>query len=450
MKAAMKHFKKLISILTAMVFILSVFLTPLPTRAVSGTTASAGSGHIQNAAAADSGEDIKLYAGAAVLMDAGSGRILYQKNSDKILPMASTTKIMTCILALEYGNLADYAQTSSYASSMPKVKLYAKPGEFFQLKDLLHSLMLESHNDTAVIIAEHIAGSTESFANLMNQKARDLGCFDTYFITPNGLDATVSAADGSAKSHSTTAADLARIMSYCIMDSPQKDAFLEITRTASYSFNSYKEENGSFVPSGRSFHCSNHNAFLTMMDGALSGKTGFTGNAGYCYVGALRQDERTFVVALLACGWPNNKSYKWSDTKALMRYGLDQFEYHLIDEVSYDPALLKPIPVSGGQTDQLDGHAFVPVELRRNPSSGQDAIDSQTGLLLKKGETIQVDLQMEQELSAPVYAGTEVGRIRYLVDDTPYRVEYIMTAKDIPAIDYSWCIRQVLQRFSIY
>ena len=113
MKAAMKHFKKLISILTAMVFILSVFLTPLPTRAVSGTTASAGSGHIQNAAAADSGEDIKLYAGAAVLMDAGSGRILYQKNSDKILPMASTTKIMTCILALEYGNLADYAQTSS-------------------------------------------------------------------------------------------------------------------------------------------------------------------------------------------------------------------------------------------------------------------------------------------------------------------------------------------------
>ena len=357
---------------------------------------------------------------------------------------------MTCILALEYGNLADYAQTSSYASSMPKVKLYAKPGEFFQLKDLLHSLMLESHNDTAVIIAEHIAGSTESFANLMNQKARDLGCFDTYFITPNGLDATVSAADGSAKSHSTTAADLARIMSYCIMDSPQKDAFLEITRTASYSFNSYKEENGSFVPSGRSFHCSNHNAFLTMMDGALSGKTGFTGNAGYCYVGALRQDERTFVVALLACGWPNNKSYKWSDTKALMRYGLDQFEYHLIDEVSYDPALLKPIPVSGGQTDQLDGHAFVPVELRRNPSSGQDAIDSQTGLLLKKGETIQVDLQMEQELSAPVYAGTEVGRIRYLVDDTPYRVEYIMTAKDIPAIDYPWCIRQVLQRFSIY
>ena len=186
------------------------------------------------------------------------------------------------------------------------------------------------------------------------------------------------------------------------------------------------------------------------MDGALSGKTGFTGNAGYCYVGALRQDERTFVVALLACGWPNNKSYKWSDTKALMRYGLDQFEYHLIDEVSYDPALLKPIPVSGGQTDQLDGHAFVPVDLRRNPSSGQDAIDSQTGLLLKKGETIQVDLQMEQELSAPVYAGTEVGRIRYLVDDTPYRVEYIMTAKDIPAIDYSWCIRQVLQRFSIY
>lgn len=393
--------------------------------------------------------DIKLYAQAAVLMDADSGRILYQKNSDKILPMASTTKIMTCILALEYGNLTDYAKASSYASSMPKVKLYVKSGEYFQLKDLLYSLMLESHNDAAVVIAEHIAGSTEAFANMMNQKARDIGCFDTYFITPNGLDATVTAPDGSAKTHSTTAADLARIMSYCVMDSPQKDTFLEITRTSSYSFCSYQEKDGAYTSTGRSFSCNNHNAFLSMMDGALSGKTGFTGNAGYCYVGALRRDDRTFIVALLACGWPNNKTYKWSDTKALMNYGLDNFEYHLLDEVSYDPANLKPIPVLNGQTDNLNEQAYVPIELRRNTSEDASASE-QTGLLLKKDEEIQVDFQIKQELTAPVFAGTEVGRIRYLVDGQPYRVEYIMTTKDIPAIDYSWCIRQVLKKFSIY
>ena len=391
---------------------------------------------------------LKLYAKSAVLMDADSGRILYQKAGDQVLPMASTTKIMTCILALEYGNTDDYAIASSYASSMPKVKLYVKSGEYFRLKDLLYSLMLESHNDAAVVIAEHIAGSTESFADMMNQKARDLGCFNTYFITPNGLDATTTAADGSVKSHSTTASDLAHIMSYCIMDSPKKDEFLEITRTASYSFCSYQEKDGEYLSTGRSFNCNNHNAFLGMMEGALSGKTGFTGNAGYCYVGALRNGQRTFVVALLACGWPNNKTYKWSDTKSLMNYGLENYEYHRIDEVLYDVSTLNPVPVLGGQVDDLDSVAYTDVKIRRDDSSPDSG--SQNGLLLKKDEAIQVEFYIEDELTAPVAANTEVGHIRYLVDGSPYLVEYILTTRDVPAINYPWCIRQILKRFSIY
>ncbi len=397
--------------------------------------------------AAENGQ-IKLYAKSAVLMDADSGRILYQKDGDLVLPMASTTKIMTCILALEYGNPEDYAAASSYASSMPKVKLNVKAGEYFQIKDLLYSLMLESHNDAAVVIAEHIAGSTESFADMMNQKARDIGCYDTYFITPNGLDATVTGTDGTVKTHSTTAADLARIMSYCIMDSPKREAFLEITRTPSYSFNSYQEKDGKYVSSGRTFSCSNHNAFLSMMDGALSGKTGFTGNAGYCYVGALRQDERTFVVALLACGWPNNKSYKWSDTRALMNYGLDNYEYRSLSQVLYDSSRLSPIPVLNGQTERLGEQAYTNVEISRSSAAGEALSDNAIdGLLLKKDEEIQVNFHMEDQLTAPVSAGTEVGRIQYLVDNTPYRIEYILTCQDVPAIDYSWCIRQVLRYF---
>ena len=393
-------------------------------------------------------DELKLYAQSAVLMDADSGRILYQKDGDKILPMASTTKIMTCILALELGNPDDYAQASAYASSMPKVKLYVKSGEYFKLNDLLYSLMLESHNDAAVVIAEHIAGSTQDFAAMMNQKARDIGCFNTYFITPNGLDATITATDGSVKIHSTTASDLARIMSYCIMDSPKKEEFLKITRTPSYSFGSYQEKDGEYISSGRSFSCSNHNAFLTMMDGALSGKTGFTGNAGYCYVGALRNGERTFVVALLACGWPNNKTYKWSDTRTLMNYGLENYEYHRFEEVLYDPSGLKPIPVLGGQTDNFDLPVYTDVEIRRDNDFSDSS--AQTGLLLKKDENIQVEFHMEKELTAPVFSGTEVGRIRYLVGDQTYRVEYILTTQDIPAINYSWCFLQILKRFGIY
>lgn len=386
---------------------------------------------------------LKLYAQSAVLMDAGSGRILFEKDAHKVLPMASTTKIMTCILALEYGNMDDYALASSYAASMPKVRLNVKAGEYYKLEDLLYSLMLESHNDAAVVIAEHIAGSTEAFADMMNQKARDLGCFDTFFITPNGLDATATARDGTVKAHSTTAADLARIMSYCIMDSPAKDQFLAITRTTSYSFGSYQEKDGAFVASGRTFSCNNHNAFLGMMDGALSGKTGFTGNAGYCYVGALRQDNRTYVVALLACGWPNNKTYKWSDTKQLMNYGLENYEYHTISEVYVNENQLNPVRVVNGQTKNLDSTAYIDVTIERKDDTDQD------GLLLKRDEQIQVDIQVTDELEAPVSAGTQVGSVKYLIDGEVYRVEYIFTSDNVPAIDLSWSFWQILSRYCL-
>ncbi len=185
---------------------------------------------------------LELYAQSAVLMDADSGRILYGKNEDQIMPMASTTKIMTCIVALENANTDDFVKVSSYAARMPKVKLTVQEGEYYRLGDLLYSLMLESHNDSAVAIAEHVGGSVEGFAKMMNQKARDLGCFDTYFITPNGLDAVVGENE---RFHSTTAADLARIMSYCIGVSGKKEEFLEITRTPSYGFSNYiKQEDG--------------------------------------------------------------------------------------------------------------------------------------------------------------------------------------------------------------
>ena len=395
--------------------------------------------------------DLKLYAQSAVLMDADSGRILYEKEGHKVLPMASTTKIMTCILALEYGNPDDYAETSAYASSMPKVKLYARSGEYFKLKDLLYSLMLESHNDSAVVIAEHIAGSTEAFADMMNQKARDIGCFDTFFITPNGLDATLTGPDGQVRAHSTTAADLARIMSYCITDSPKQKEFLEITGTASHSFGSYQKKENGFVPSGRTFSCNNHNAFLTMMEGALSGKTGFTGNAGYCYVGALKRDDRTFVVALLACGWPNNKSYKWSDTKQLMNFGIDHFEYHRLSEVLYDESTLTPIPVQNGQTKRLGELAHVNVTIDRSAASQTASSSSvEEGLLLKKGEQFQVKFQMEKSLTAPVSAGTQVGTIEYFAGKDLYKVESILTCDDIPAISYFWCLRQSFLRYCLY
>lgn len=384
-----------------------------------------------------------LHAASAVLMDASSGRILYEKNGYAVLPMASTTKIMTCILALEYGDPSDYVEASSYAAGMPRVKLSARAGECFLLKDLLYSLMLESHNDSAVMIAEHLAGSVQAFADMMNQKARDLGCFDTCFVTPNGLDATVTFPDGSSREHSTTASDLAKIMSYCIMSSPKKDDFLTITRTPSHSFSSYRCKEGQYLETGRIFSCQNHNAFLSMMDGALSGKTGFTGKAGYCYVGALRQQDRTFVVALLACGWPNHKTYKWSDTKALMTYGLENYEFHRLSEALYDENLLDPIPVTGGQTAQIGGTAYTALSIHRSDK----AFDPDTGMLLSHQEAFIPMLSLSRSQTAPLAAGTQVGKIDYLVGDQVVYTESIVTVSSVPAIDLSWCLHQILSHY---
>lgn len=381
-----------------------------------------------------------LYAGAAVLMDADSGRVLYGKNADAPMAMASTTKIMTCILLLENGCLEEELQVSAYAASMPKVKLYIKKGETYRVKDLLYSLMLESHNDSAVALAEHLgkqylgeklknkaAGeysveesreAVAAFAALMNQKAAEIGCEDTWFITPNGLDATETFAGENGESitreHHTTAKELAEIMSYCITRSPERENFLNITRTANHSFST----------NGRTFSCMNHNSFLNMMDGALSGKTGFTNKAGYCYVGALQRDGRTYTVALLACGWPNHKTWKWMDSRALFTYGLEHYEYR-----DFAPEItLTPIPVSEGAA--RDGNPFrdVSVEVEKD----EEVLPIR--LLTSEQEQVVAYAQIEKELEAPVKEGTAVGTIRYYLREQGGK-KYFLTSEIIRAAD---------------
>ena len=370
----------------------------------------------------------QLYAQAAVLMDADSGRVLYGKNESEVMPMASTTKIMTCILALEYGNLDDIVEVSAYAESMPKVKLFMRQGEEYRLEDLLYSMMLESHNDSAVAIAEAVGGSVEEFAVMMNQKAKEIGCYDTYFITPNGLDAVVN---DTGQIHSTTAADLARIMAYCIMDSPQKERFLEITRTKEYTFT---DESGN-----RNFHCNNHNSFLSMMDEALSGKTGFTNKAGYCYVGAVESEGRTFTVALLACGWPNHKTYKWSDMKKLAEYGMACYEYHDIFEAQE----FADIPVVSG----IAGEDATPYDKASVTVALEETKENGLPYLLCEEDVVEIKTNLAKELEAPVCAGEKVGQVAYYLNDELVKTYAVVTTGEVAGIDYPWILQYVLHLF---
>lgn len=382
-----------------------------------------------------------LFAMSAVLMDADSGRVLYGKNPSEQMAMASTTKIMTLIIALEQGNVSDVVTVSKKAASMPDVQLNMKEGEEYILGDLLYSLMLESHNDSAVAIAEGVAGSIEEFADRMNQKAKEIGCEKTCFITPNGLDATAVMTDSEGREtevfHSTTASDLAKIMSYCIKESPCREQFLNITQTPTYTFSN--------CAGTRNFTCQNHNSFLDMMDGAISGKTGFTGKAGYCYVGALERDGKTLVVSLLACGWPGNRSYKWKDTRKLMEYGIENYQYVDFETIMSEVPKGGKIPVYNGQTSRIGDVAYA--EWRMEEISGAN---SDNGMLLRKDEKIDVDWEIEENLQAPVEKGRIVGKAVCRIGDEIYLEKKIYVTKNVEVIDFEWCLERILSKFNLF
>lgn len=383
-------------------------------------------------------EELSLHALSAVLMDADSGRVLYGKEEDTFRPMASTTKIMTCILALENGSLTDICTVSEAAAAQPKVHLGARKGSRFYLKDLLYSLMLESHNDSAVMIAEQVGGSVEGFAAMMNQKARDIGCTDTCFVTPNGLDATFTAEDGREYTHGTTAKDLARIMRYCIMESPMRQQFLEITRTANYSFTD--------VDGKGSYGCVNHNAFLSMMSGALTGKTGFTGGAGYSYVAALEDEGRTYVLALLGSGWPPHKTYKWADARALFTYGEQNFHYR---DVFEEPEL-PSVPV-------LDAVPDIRVKDMKNPVAEQPVTvglemdlpeeERHLRLLLAEDEQVERRVEVPASLEAPVRGGMVAGHVTYLLDGQIIGTFPLYTDKTVKRKNFAYVLEQIWYLF---
>lgn len=351
--------------------------------------------------------NIKLNSKAALLMDGDNNRVLYEVNGYEELPMASTTKIMTCIVTLEEGNLNDVVTVSSYASKMPDVQLKIREGEQYYLKDLLYSLMLESHNDVAVAIAEHVGGSVSGFATMMNDKARSLDCNNTNFVTPNGLD---------AEGHYTTARDLGVIAAYAIKN---KD-FVSITNTPSYQFKEIKK--------GRSFSVSNKNKFLYMMDGAIGVKTGFTNKAGYCFVGAIKQADRTLVSVVLGCGWPPSKSLKWTDTKRLMTYGTNNYERKQIFEAKeFDPLFVE------------DG---------QNPVIGLN-VEGDMEILLRNDEKVSIKYDIPKSLSAPIRSNQQVGSAKYYIDENLYSEIPIYTTAESKKIDFEFCLRRLFNIWNL-
>lgn len=351
-------------------------------------------------------EDMQLNGKAAILIDGMNGRVLYGKNEREKMPMASTTKIMTCIVALENSKPDDIVEVSDYAASMPDVQLNIRSGEKYYIKDMLYSLMLESHNDTAVAIAEKVGGSVEGFAELMNNKAKSLGLHDTNFVTPNGLD---------APEHYTTAYDLTQIARYAL----KNEKFMEIINTRSYSF--------SDIEGKRSFSVNNKDAFLDMMDGAVGVKTGFTGKAGYCFVGAVFKDNKKYITAVLASGWPPHKTYKWQDTKKMMQYGIDNYDYKVVyDGREYNSS----VDVKNGVKKSCHVYA-----------------EGYENILVSDKDIVDVEYNIDSSIEAPVKENQVIGTIAININGDKYR-EYCIKSKEcIELRDFKWEFNVIYKRF---
>lgn len=343
-------------------------------------------------------EKVVKYAKSAVLIDGDSGRILYEKSAHNKVSVASTTKIMTCIIVIENGNLGDMVTPSDYAIAMPKVKMHLDSKDKYKLEDLLYAMMLESYNDVAVAVAEHIAGSVEKFAELMNIKAKDIGMKDTNFVTPNGLD---------AKNQYSTAYDMALLGMYAT----NNELFVKITNTRNYSFVS---ENG------RRVSVSNKDAFLDKMSDAIGINTGFTGNAGYCFVGALKNENKKLISCVLACGWPPNKGYKWNDTLSLMKYG-ENYNYKEIVDIQND---------------------FVKYDVRNGVENILNTYTNEKfGLLLKNDDKVDKKIVISKK-NAPIFKNEVVGYENIYVNNIKIKAIEIKAKHNIKKYEFKYCLKK--------
>lgn len=313
---------------------------------------------------------LSLSARAAVLMDGHSGEVLYSHNADERLPMASTTKIMTALLALEQSEPDVEHSIPAEAVGVEGSSVYLVEGERLTLRELVYALMLESANDAATAIAIIIAGSVSAFADMMNKRAAKLGLENTHFENPHGLD---------APEHYTTARELGKLTCAAL----ENDSFREIvsTRKRNITFNS-----------GEGIRLLvNHNRMLRSYDGAIGVKTGYTKKCGRCLVSAAERDGMRLVAVTL------NAPDDWNDHTRMLDWGFSSYvRLNLAVVGSYRLTL----PVCGGNVTGVVCSNTLPVSVTL-PSGHGD---------------ISCTVEAPRFLLPPVAAGHQIGLLRYYCD----------------------------------
>lgn len=315
-----------------------------------------------------------ISARSAAVIDAASGRVLYEKDGDTRAGMASTTKIMTAICAIENKELDSLATVSANASGVEGSSMYLIKGERLTLSDLLYGLMLVSGNDAATAVAEHVSGSVEKFVKLMNETALEIGAYNSHFTNPHGL---------SDAEHYTTALDLAKISAYAM----KNPTFAKIVSTKSQSV-PWKDHdyNRRLV---------NHNKFLSMYDGCIGIKTGFTKATGRCLVTAVERDGMRLICVTL------NAPDDWNDHRDLYNSAFAEFKQYTV----------KP-----------KGEVMCRAEVKKGEARSVELICADNVKIpIREGEEGKISIKTEpfEGIEAPVKKGDVLGKMILSIDNKP-------------------------------
>lgn len=345
---------------------------------------------------------------AVLLMEASTGKVVYEKNGYEKKYPASTTKIMTAILAIEHCNLNETATASEFAiNSVPSGYSTAniQIGETLSVKDLLYALMLQSANESAVILAEHVSGSQEAFANLMNEKAKELGCKNTHFINPNGIH---------NENHYTTAYDLALITQYAM----KNQTFRDIVKTTSFTLpatTSYPSESRTYANTNNLiiYDARNRpdNYYYKYATGV---KTGYTSAAKNCLVASAEKNGIEYISVVLGASITyestGSVSHRYVDTISLFDYAFDNFSFRKLKSANN---LIKTIKIENGKKDENSLDLLIASDVNSLVS------------LDNKSTQIDPDITLKEGLSAPITKGDIVGTISYKVEGINYTTDLI-------------------------
>lgn len=351
---------------------------------------------------------LETSAQSAILIDTKSKNIVYEHNAYKRLPMASTTKIITAIVAIESGvSLDTVVKITKQMTGAEGSSIYLYEGERFTLNDLLYALLLNSANDSAEAIAVSVAGSIENFAVMMNEKVRELNLKDTNLTNPHGLDAEM---------HYTTAYDLAAITAYAL----ENDKFLEIVSTQNLTIYPL-DEKGEKTSEGARF-LRNHNKLLRMYDGAVGVKTGFTKRSGRCLVSAAERDGARFVAVTI------NASDDWNDHMNMLNYGFKnyttveicgkfeyEFEMEIVNGVIYAAD-------EKGKTVMQEVSKLKCVNISTESASLPSHI---------KTEDIEYRVELPRFLYAPVKKNDVIGKIIFTYKEKVIAYSAIVSLEDV-------------------